>query len=217
MKKNLLLLLILATALMSSMAQFAPATESKIELDKGQKVAAVVEVPYPHEVVEDAIKNYWSKKGLRSDKSKGFMLFRGAKVNDQDVEVADLYFKVERKSRKEKDESMIYLVVGRPGENVGLRTPDDRHQVDNGKELLNSMMALVQATGLEASIADQEEVVRREEKRLKNLEEDQRDLERKIKSLEEKIEEKKLEQRKQVDELSKQRAMLEGIKARRKG
>lgn len=52
---------------------------------------------------------------------------------------------------------------------------------------------------------------------MKNLEEDQRDLEKRIKGLEEKIEEKKLEQRKQVDEVHKQRAMLEAIKARRKG
>lgn len=214
MKKHLLLLLIVVAAL-TSWAQ-APATEGKIELDKGQKVAAVIEVPYDEEVVSAAIRDFMSKKGLRSDKSKGFMVFRGAKVNDQDVEVADLYFKIDRKSRREKNESMVYLVVGRPGENVGLRTSDDRHQVENGKELLNSMVTSIQASGLEAAIAQQEELVRKEEKRLKNLEEDQSDLEKRIKNLEEKVEENKQDQRKQADELSKQRAVLEGMKARRR-
>lgn len=216
MKKHLLLLLMVISAGLSAWAQ-SIATEGKIELDKGQKVAAVIEVPYDEEVISAAIRDFMSKKGLRSDKSKGFMVFRGAKVNDQDVEVADLYFKVDRKSRKEKKESIVYLVVGRPGENVGLRTADDRHQVENGKELLNSMMASLQAAGLEASIAEQEELVRREERKLRNMEEEQRDLEKRIKNLEEKVEESKQEQRKQADELSKQRAMLEGMKARRKG
>jgi hypothetical protein len=215
MKLRLLsLLIILIGGLMSSKAQSA--TESKIELDKGPKTAAVIAIPYPEDVVEDAIRSYMSKKGNRSDKSKGFILFRGAKINDRDVEVVDLYFKVERKSRKDKDESWVYLIVGRPGENVGLRTAEDRHQLENGKELLNSMVATVKASGLEASIEEQEEVVRKEEKRLKNLEDDQHDLEKRIKNLEEKIQESKLEQRKQADELSKQRATLEGLKARRK-
>ena len=216
MKKHLPLLLIFVIAAITSWAQ-SPATEGKIELDKGQKIAAVIDVPYDEEVITAAIKDFMSKKGLRSDKSKGFLVFRGAKVNDQDVEVADLYFKVDRKSRKEKNESMVYLVVGRPGENVGLRTAVDRHQVENGKELLNSMVSSLQAAGLEAAIAEQEELVRREEKKLKNMEEDQRDLEKRIKNLEEKVEESKQDQRKQADELSKQRAMLEGMKARRRG
>jgi hypothetical protein len=216
MKKNLLFVLIVVLTTITLWGQ-SPATESKIELDRGQKIAAVIEVPYDEEVVAAAIKDFMSKKGIRSDKSKGFMVFRGAKVNDGDVEVADLYFKVDRKSRKERNESMVYLVVGRPGENVGLRTPDDRHQLENGKELLNSMVSSLQAAGLEAAIAEQEELVRREEKKLKNMEEDQRDLEKRIKNLEEKIEESKQDQRKQADELSKQRAMLEGMKARRKG
>ncbi len=215
MKQRLFLLLIIVTAgMMSSKAQSA--TESKIELDKGPKTAAVIAIPYPEEVVEDAVKRYMSKKGHRSDKSKGFILFRGAKINDRDVEVVDLYFKVERKSRKDKDESWVYLIVGRPGENVGLRTAEDKHQLENGKELLNSMVEMVKASGLEASIAEQEEVVRKEEKRLKNLEEDERDLENRIKNLQEKIQESKQQQKKQADELSRQRATLEGLKARKK-
>ena len=208
------MLLILLSVGITSLAQSA--TESKVDLDKGPKTAAVIAIPYTEEVVENAVKSYMSKKGHRSDKSKGWMLFRGTKINDRDVEVVDLYFKVERKSRKDKDESWVYLIVGRPGENVGMRTAEDRHQLENGKELLNSMVAMIKATGLEASIAEQEEIVKKEERRLKTLEEDQRDLEKRIKNLEEKIAESKVDQRKQTDELSKQRATLEGLKARRK-
>lgn len=216
MKKHVLVLLIAFICSVTAWSQ-STATEGKIELDKGQKVAAVMEVPYDQDVVESAIKDYMSKKGVRSDKSKGFMVFRGTKVTDQDLEVADLYFKVERKSRKDKNESRVYLVVGRPGENVGLRTADDRHQVENGKEMLNNMLSSVQGAGLEAEIAAQEDILKKAEKKLQNLEEDQRDLEKRIKNLEEKIDENKQDQRRQVDDVAKQRAMLEGMKARRRG
>jgi len=215
MQKRLLIFLLAFSWQIIVLGQAA--TEGRIEIDKGQKVAAVIEVPFEQEIVEKSIRDYMSKKGVRSDKSKGFMLFRNAKVIDEDLEVADLYFKVDRKSRKEKNESRVALVVGRPGENVGLRTADDRHQIENAVSLLNSMLSSVQAHGLDAEINAQEEVVKKAERRLRNLEDDQKDTEKRIKNLEEKLEELRNDQRKQVDEVAKQRSTLDAMKARRKG
>ncbi len=48
------------------------ATECKVEHTKGDKIAAVIELPYPVEEVEAAIEEHFSKKGGKSDKSKGF-------------------------------------------------------------------------------------------------------------------------------------------------
>lgn len=214
--KTRLLIFLLAIAMHTSI-HAQTAAEGRLEFDKGQKVAAVVEVPYDEEVVEKAIKDFMSKKGVKSDKSKGFLVFKNAKVVDEDLEVADLYFKVDRKSRKEKDESRVSLVVGRPGENVGLRTADDRHQIDNAVSLLNAMISTVNAYGLDAEITAQEEALKKAERRLRSIEDDQADTQKRIKNLEDKLEELRTDQRKQIDEVAKQRSTLDAMKSRKKG
>ena len=214
--KARLLIFLLAFGIQSGL-RAQTATEGRLEFDKGQKVAAVIEVPYDEEVVEKAIKDFMSKKGVKSDKSKGFLVFKNAKVVDEDLEVADLYFKVDRKSRKEKNESRVSLVVGRPGENVGLRTADDRHQIDNAVSLLNAMIATVNSYGLDAEIAAQEEILKKAERRLRSIEDDQADTQKRIKNLEDKLEELRTDQRKQIDEVAKQRSTLDAMKSRKRG
>lgn len=215
MKKCVLFLLALCSLHLSLLAQ-TNATEGKVAFDKAQKIAAVVEVPYPPDVVESAIKDFMSKKGIRNDKWRNFLVFKGAKVSDNDLEVSDLYFNVDRNGRKDKT-STVSLIVGRPGENVGLRTPNDRLKVDEGISLLNNMMSTIGSHGLEAEIANQEEQIKKAEKKLKNLEDDQRDLEKRIKNLEDKLTESKDDQRKQADEIARQKNTLDAMKDRRKG
>lgn len=185
------------------------ASESSIEYHKGDKVAAVIELPYPPEVVEDAIKDYLSKKGVKESKYKGFSIFRSTRMYDSDLNVNDLHFKVERKSRKEKDVSVVYLLVGRPGENVGLRTKDDRYKVDDGKGFLNNMAPSIEAYNLEVDIKNQDETVKKTEKKMKNLQDEQKELEKKLEA-------NKKEQEKQTEEMSKQKTMLEAMQGRRK-
>ena len=71
----------------------------------------------------------------------------------------DLHFKIESKSRKESNISLVYLLVGRPGENVGARTSDDRHKIAEAKDFLNEMLPTVDAYDLEVKIKDQEDFI----------------------------------------------------------
>jgi hypothetical protein len=185
------------------------ASEGTIEYHKGDKVAATIELPYPPEVVEDAIKDFLSKKGVKESKYKGFSIFRSTRMYDSDLNVNDLHFKVERKSRKEKDVSVVYLLVGRPGENVGLRTKDDRYKVDDGKGFLNNMAPSIDAYNLEVDIKNQDETVKKTEKKMKNLQEEQKELEKKLEA-------NKKEQEKQTEEMTKQKTTLEAMQGRRK-
>jgi hypothetical protein len=184
-------------------------TESSIEYHKGDKVAAVIELPYPPDVVEEAIKDFLAKKGVKDSKYKGFSIFRSTRMYDSDLNVHDLHFKVERKSRKEKDVSVVYLLVGRPGENVGLRTKDDRYKVDDGKGFLSNMAPSIEAYNLEVEIKNQDEVLKKAEKKMKNLQDEQKELQ-------EKLEKNKKEQEKQTAELTKQKTTLEAMQGRRK-
>ncbi len=214
MQKTLRLLL---AATLFSFAGFGQAysTEGRVEYQKGYKTAAVIELPYKPDVVENAVKDYMLKRGVKEQKSRGFQAFKGARVSPTDGEVADLYFKVERKSRRDANISNIYLLVGRPNENVALRTAEDRYRVDDARSFLNEMAPSIEAFDLEASISEQEQTVAKVEKKLKSLEDDEKSLQKRISDLQEKLTENRRDQETQRAELSKQRSASDAMKARR--
>lgn len=214
MKKIILALLVIALAHFPAFAQ-PMATEGSVEYQKGYKPAAIIELPYTTDIVTKAIKDNMQKKGLKEEKIKGFQVFKGARLTPTDGEVADLYFKVDRKSRKEDNISVVYMIVGRPNENVALRSDSDPYRMSDAKSFLTDITPSVAAYDLEVNILAQEEIVKKAEKKLRNLEDDQRDYEKKIRSLEEKLAQNKRDQESQNAEVSKQRTVRDAMLSRR--
>lgn len=205
----------LLLALLFSLPSFSQSKTGKVDYQKGDKMAATIDLPYNAEVVQEAIKDILSKKCTKSDRSKGFDIYRQTKLHENDPELHDVHCKVESKGKKD-NEASVYILIGRPGENMGVRTADDHYKHEEAKKLLDQMLPSIQAYKLEAEIRDQEDQVKKEEKKLSTLVDDQRDLEKRIKSLQEKLEENRLDQKKQSDEAARQRSMLENMKNRRK-
>ncbi|MDE3248576.1 MAG: hypothetical protein KGO82_07955 [Bacteroidota bacterium] len=210
---------ILLAVLFLSFAGFAQpqATEGTAEFQKTTQPAAVIELPYAENVVEKAIADYMMKKGSKGNDSKGFKTFRGYKLRDSQDYTSDLYFKIDRKSRKEKDVTVVSLVVGKNGEDVKARVAPDNSSLDGAKDLLNDMVPSIDAYNLEVQIQDQEDVLKKSQKKYDGLVDDQKDYEKKIKNLQDKLEENKKDQEKQSDEVKKQQSILDTLKGKRKG
>ena len=83
---------------------------TRIDFQKTQQSAAAIQLPYASGTVEDAVKEYMTKKGYKSSSTKGFIVFRSAPLDSVDTNLSDLYFTIERKSRKESDVTVITLV-----------------------------------------------------------------------------------------------------------
>jgi len=215
MRKSLLLAPLFMTFAVGAMAQPVP-SEGSVEYQKGDKRAAIIELPYKPAVVEDAIKEHMAKMGYREDKTKGFQVYKGARLSPSDPELADLYFKVDRKGRQDKDISVVYLIVGHPNENVALKAGDDVSKIEDGKSFLTSLIPSVESHSLEVSISEQDETIKKAEKKLRNLQDDQKDYEKKMRSLEDKLAENKRDQESQNAEVSKQRAVRDAMISRRK-
>jgi hypothetical protein len=217
MKRVLPLLILMVSAFISTQTKAqVTASESKVEHTKGDKIAAVIELPYPVEEVEAAIEEHFSKKGGKSDKIKGFQVFRNMKLSDDEVELNDLHFRVERKSRKEKDITLVYLLVGRPSENVGARSAVDRHKINEAKAFLNQLTPSVESRHLDVQIKDQETVMQKATKKNLSLIDEQKELEEKIKALQLKLDQNKIDQQKQSEELTRQQGILDAMKGRKK-
>ena len=109
----------LLLALLFAIPALSQSTTGKVEYQKGQKMSASVELPYSPEVVQEAIKDFLSKRSTKNDRSKGFDIYRYTKLHDGDPELHDVHCRVIGKGKKDA-ESIVHILIGRPGENIGV-------------------------------------------------------------------------------------------------
>ena len=211
--KNILLLFL---TLSFSVAYSQEVMESKVEFQKTTQPSVMVSVPYTSDVVEDAIKDYFNRMGVKADDSHGFLVFKSARLSLTDTWNSDLYFKVERKSRKEKDESIIYFFATPENQQPNLRKPGDQYGVDGARNFLRSMLPSLDAYNLQVQISIQEEEVRKAEKKYQRVIDEGDDLDKKLKKVQENIEENKNDRAKQKEEMENQRKLLEALKNKKR-
>lgn len=211
-------LFLFLTGFVTSLIVYAQptASEGSTDFQRTTQPAAIIELPYSEKVVEKAIKEYMSKKGVKGDDNKGYKIFRGYKIKNAHEYSSDLYFKIERKSRREKESTVVFLVAGKNGEDLKKRVVSDNASIDGCKELLEDMIPDIVAYDLEVQIQDQDEVIKKAEKKYNGLIDDQKDYEKRIKALEDKLEQNKKDQEKQQEEVKKQKELLELLRGKRK-
>jgi len=190
--------------------------EAKTDFQKTAQPSVMVELPYPPDVVEDAIKDYFNRLGVKVDGSRGFQVFRSIKLGMTDAWNSDLYFKVERKSRKERDESVVYLFATPENQQPNLRKTGDYYGIDGARSFMKNMLPSIEAYNLQVQISLQEEEVKKAEKKYQRLIVDGDDLDRKLKKVQENIEENKNDKAKQKQEIENQRKTLDALKVKRK-
>ncbi|HKB43851.1 MAG TPA: hypothetical protein VKC90_05665 [Chitinophagaceae bacterium] len=199
---------------------FAQAYEGSIEYGKQKQQAFIIEYSYSPEAVENAIIQKMERMGYKGkeqkgmfNKDKGFIIFKSAYITDISDKSMDYIIKVEQKSRKEKDASILYLVINKDNENA--MKSFDAYDVNRAKGFLNNLLPDVEAANLELQIKDQEEIVAKAEKKLKNLQSDREDMEKKIKKLQDDIKDNLKDQENTQKDIENQVQALEALKIKR--
>ena len=90
---------------------------------------------------------------------------------------------------------------------MALRPADDNYRVNDARNFLNTLSPVVAAYDLEVKINKQDELIKKSEKNLEGLADDQRLYEERLNDLEDKLAQNKKDQEKQAQELQKQRDM----------
>lgn len=201
-------LFILTCMLFIAALMHGQAREGSVEFQKKQQSAAVIELPYTADVVNAAMSDYLSKKGKsRATDMKGFTTFRNTQPLQDDSINADLYFKVERKSRQEKSTTVVSLLVNPPEARV---TTDSTHHLtmEQAQVYLNELVPAIEAYNLELVIKDQNESLIKAESKLKALVNDATDLQDKRNAIDKKIQENKSSQQDQINEVENQKQKL---------
>ncbi len=162
----------------------APAYEGRIEYQKTQQPVAIIELPYSQDVVDKGIKDYMGKRGYKSSSTKGFDVFRSAKFDDNS-ESNDLYFKTDRKSRKEKDVTVITLLPAKPNQDILTRIGDSsvNDKIAAAKSFLDNLVPYLDAHNTDVQVNTQQEALKKAQKNLTGLQDDQLSLEKKQRNL----------------------------------
>ncbi|HUQ66356.1 MAG TPA: hypothetical protein VM101_09380 [Flavitalea sp.] len=189
--------------------------EGTVEYQRGEKRAAIIEVPYSVDIIEGTLKDYLAKSGVKEERLKGMQVFKNARLSPTDGEVADLYFKIDKKQKKVDNISVVYLIMGRPNENVGLRTADDAFRIQDAKSFLSRLQSLAQAYELETNITKSDDNIKKSEKKLKDLQDDQKALEKRIQDLQDKLEQRKKDQENTTAEINRLKTEKETLIGKR--
>ena len=213
-------ILFLLLSLTSSSAVLSQAYEGTIDYDKKKQDAFVIEYPYPPEAVENALIKKMDEMGYKGreerglfNKDKGFRVFKGAYVSDITPGSMDYAFKVE--SKRKGKESVVYMVIlGKDGANA--KTVFESSNINNAKSFLNNLQPMVEQANLELQIKDQEEILAKAQKKLRDLKDDRDNMEKKIKKLQDDVKDNEKAQDNQQKEIEDQAHELEILKAKRK-
>ncbi|UAY52521.1 hypothetical protein [Ferruginibacter albus] len=193
----------------------AQAYTGQSDFNKTMQSAAIVELPFENGTTSDAINNKFKSLGYSSKSSGDYKLYKGIKLAELGDGTYDIYLKVDKKSKKEKDRSVVYMLIS-SGYEKFIPEAANADLFNNAKTFLNNLMPSVVAVDLENQITAQEDAVKKANKKLSNLNEDGEDLAKKQKKLEQDIADNKSSIANQQKEVAAQQQILETLKSKRK-
>lgn len=205
----------------SSFAGIAQTLPTSISYNKTTQQGLMLELPYSQEVCEGFIVN--SLKNIGYDpESKGKLFWKNNKVNGfytfKNVNIqgishpVDLYFKVDQKSRRIKDESIIYLLVSNGDEKFINESDTTTYNV--AQKLMNDFVSKSAAYKLSLDIKAQEDEIKDAEKKLANQKENEKELIKKIDKLQEDLKRNRADQVTQQSVIENEKKKLAELKAK---
>jgi hypothetical protein len=198
-------------------------TFTAITIDKKVQPGLVLQLPNNTDVAENTILQKLKETGYtpetkgelfwKTNKLDGFYVFNGISLAALNNQKLDMYFKVEPKSKTQKDQSTIYLLVSKGYDNF-ISPEADSATFAAATDFLNGFVGTTASYRLNLDIEEQGKVVKNAEKKLTHLQEDDKDLVRKIDELQADLRNKKKEQLMQEKEITNQKVKLEFLKAK---
>ena len=163
----------------------AQAYEDKIQYDKDKQAAVAVDYSFREEALENAFIERMKKLGYKPkeekgflNRDKGFLVFKNARVQEISRDQLDYVIKVEKKSKKTTDESVLYLVI--LNNEVNVIASMSNADIARTKKFLNNLLPDVEAADLELQIRDQEQSLADAEKKLRALQAEKEVLDTKL-------------------------------------
>lgn len=203
--KNFTLLLFI----MSVQFSYAQVYEGKVDYNKNSQAAVIAEFKYPEATVEKTLNDKLQRLGYKVKSSKGFLIISNAVINNISTKALEYAFKIERKSKKEKDITIVSLVMNENDINV---TADNSTKA---KDFLKDLSPAIDAVNNANMVDEQYDALVKAQRKLKALKDDQNAMEKKIRNLEDDLKNNAKEQEDQQKEITRQQEVLDALKAKK--
>ena len=223
MKRQYMLLIVLAISIISARAQSSSTT---IQFKNSMQPALVLELPNTATEVEGTILQKLKQIGYnpeteghlfwKKNKVDGFYFFDNVRLPSLSTQELDLYFKVLQKNNEEKGNSTLYLLVG-SGNGTFASPVVDTLLWNNTRMFLNSFLEKTTAYSLEQDIIHQESVIKASQNKFVTLQTNEKDLSGKIKRYQNDLANNQSLQKDQQLDIVNQQKLLETLILRRKG
>lgn len=211
MKKRLLI----AFTFFYSLASIGQSRYTIAQFNKKDVPGVIGEIPFVESTVRESIDKNFEKLGYKGKKVKDFVVYSSVVLKELDNAPHDIYVFVDRKSRQEKDVSLVTFLIGKGFDNFASDTAD-ADLINQTKLYINSLREVAAAYDLELQINAQEDVIKKNEKKVESLMDDNNSLQKKKKKIDDEIAQNNLEQVNQKAENERQKLILENLKAKRK-
>ena len=199
-------------------AAMAQPRQGTVEYDKQQVPCYISDFPYSQSTTEDAIKNRFKSMGVKSNDRKGFIEYNNVVLPEIGPNPVDTKFKIEKR-KGDKNASTVYMIVNPIGLSSTQAVAGSGSVQDFSTGSTNFLNSLTNTTGdysLEQEIKNQEDEVKKAEKKSGNLVDDGNDMQKRLQKLQNDIEENRKKQTEQVAEVQRQRDILAQMQARRR-
>jgi len=174
----------------------AQSSATSVKYNKASKPALMLLLPYNEEIAEGAIVQKLKEIGYNPESKgslfwkkntvDGYYVFKGVALRDLNGQVVDLYFKVDRKSKKEKEQSYIYMMVSK-GDEQFVSSETEPSIFSSSTEFLNRFSEYGASYKMDVDIQNQDEKLQAAQKKYTNLRDDESDYVKIIADLEEKL------------------------------
>jgi hypothetical protein len=223
MKKQYMLMIILATGITGARAQSSSTT---IQYNEKMQPALVLELPNNTEDAVGTILLKLKQTGYNPEtqgalfwkkhKIDGFYVFSNVAMSSLSSLKLDMYFKVVQKNNEEKNNSTLYMLISKGNDNF-VSPENDPALWDSTKVFLNSFVEKTTAYSLEQDITAQETSVKVAQDKLAGLQKDEKDLADKIKKYQDDLANNQGNQKNQQQDIENQIKLLGDLKLKRKG
>lgn len=213
-----ILSLLLSVMFASASAQ---SVSTSVKFDKTNKPALMLYLPYSQEVAEGTILTKLKETGFepeskgslfwKNNKVNGFYAFKGVTLRGEKTELVDLYFKVDRRGSKKDNQSVMYLLTSKGGDNF-INDVSDAGTFSAAQKFLNGFVGETASYKHTLDIKTQEETVLKAEKRLTDLRDEEIDLQNKITKLQEDLKKNKEAQVNQQSQIETEKKKLADMK-----
>lgn len=187
----------------------------KVKYEKVEQDATIFDVPYPAGQVEDGLKDLAAKKGVKVKEKNGFYEARNMSVDKLAGKMHDVYYKVEKDG---KNECKVYMIIAEPGEDLTNRTSSHAALAGaaaGGAVILGSIVPHLEDQDFNVVKGKKEDEVKKAEKKLTDLQDDQSKLQKKLADINKDIEKNVTDMNNATAELEAKKSALAGLLEKR--